>query len=543
MSKKIIKYGSDARKSLQVGINTVVKAVQTSFGPAGRTSVIGQSYGGPSITNDGVTIAKSIELEGVEQAGVSLMQQAANKTNDEAGDGTTTTTILAGSLINEGLKMVEAGSDPVKLRGGMKKAIDFTLKKLSEMSKPITTLDEKANVATISSRSESIGKMVAQILEEVGNDGVVTVQSGDTNEITMEITQGMQFDKGYKSPYFVTDTNKMEAIVEKALILITDQKITSIQDVLPVIEDLASKGKKDLMIIADDIDGEALATFILNKVRGLFNVYAVQAPSFGDTRKAILEDISVLTGATLISGDLGMKLKDAKFDDLGAAEKVIITKDTTTIVGGKGDKDQLEKRISILREALNESKSDYDKTKINERLAKLAGGVGILKVGAATEVEMKELKYIVEDALNATKAAIAEGVVPGGASTLVRLSKSLDELNGENDEENLGINIVKKALLAPFRAIASNSGIYDIALILEQIALNSNSGYDFARLIQVEDMVSEGIIDPAKVVMESLINSSSIAGSVITTEVVVVDAPKVEKEDAGLSGSMSGMGF
>ena len=539
MSKKIIKFGTEARKAIQRGVNIVVDAVTTSYGPAGRTSVIGQSYGAPIIADDGVTIAKAIELEGIEQTGVALIQQAASKTNDNAGDGTTTTTILAGALINEGLKVVEAGSDPVKLRAGIKKAVDYSLIKLNEMTVMVKTKEDKVNVATISSRSEVIGAMVAEILEEVGNDGVVTVENGDSNEITKKVTQGMQFDKGYKSPYFVTDTTKMEAHVDRPYILVTDCKVTTIQDVLPLMEEMLQSGKKDLVIIADDIEGDALGTFVLNKIRGIFNVYAIQAPAFGDRRKAVLEDIATLTGATFVSNDIGMSLKTTKMNDLGSSDRVIITKDDTTIVGGSGDKNLLDSRIALMRASLSEIKSDYDKEKVQERIAKLVGGVGVLKVGAATEVEMKELRYVVEDAVNATKAAISEGVVAGGASTLVRLSKSLDSLEGSNDEENIGINIVKKAFLAPFRAIAKNSGIYDIALIQAKIEQNNNAGYNFKLLVEVDDMLKAGIIDPKLVLREAITNASSIASSIITTEVVVVDAPKEESP----SPAMGGMGM
>lgn len=542
MSKKIIKFGTEARKAIQRGVNIVVDAVTTSYGPAGRTSVIGQSYGAPIIADDGVTIAKAIELEGIEQTGVALIQQAASKTNDNAGDGTTTTTILAGALINEGLKVVEAGSDPVKLRAGIKKAVDYSLIKLNEMTVMVKTKEDKVNVATISSRSEVIGAMVAEILEEVGNDGVVTVENGDSNEITKKVTQGMQFDKGYKSPYFVTDTTKMEAHVDRPYILVTDCKVTTIQDVLPLMEEMLQSGKKDLVIIADDIEGDALGTFVLNKIRGIFNVYAIQAPAFGDRRKAVLEDIATLTGATFVSNDIGMSLKTTKMNDLGSSDRVIITKDDTTIVGGSGDKNLLDSRIALMRASLSEIKSDYDKEKVQERIAKLVGGVGVLKVGAATEVEMKELKYVVEDAVNATKAAISEGVVAGGASTLVRLSKSLDSLEGSNDEENIGINIVKKAFLAPFRAIAKNSGIYDIALIQAKIEQNNNAGYNFKLLVEVDDMLKAGIIDPKLVLREAITNASSIASSIITTEVVVVDAPKEESPSPAMGG-MGGMGM
>jgi chaperonin GroEL len=538
MAKKIIKFGSDARKSIQTGVNTVVQAVQTSYGPLGRTSVIGKSYGGPDITNDGVTIAKSVELEGLEQLGVSLIQQAATKTNDIAGDGTTVTTILSGAIINEGLKVVEAGSDPVQIRAGIQKSASFILNHLNAIAKPINTEEEMADVATISSRNRTVGEMIARMLTKVGKNGVVTVQNGDSNIIEEEITEGMQFDKGYKSPYFITDVSRMEAVVDKPMILVTDKKITTIQEVLPVIEQVAQQGKKDMVIIADDIDGEALSTFILNKIKGVFNILAIQAPAFGDRRKAMLEDIAILTGATFISSDLGMNLKSVTLDDLGSADRVISTKDNTTIVGGHGNKTEIDKRVEVIRRSVEDAKSDYDKEKFQERLAKLAGGVAVIKVGASTEVEMKELKYLVEDALNATKAAVSEGVVAGGASTLVRLSKELEALEGESEYEQIGINIVRKALLAPFRAMAQNSGVYDISILVDQIEKSLNVGYDFKKMIMIDDMVKAGIIDPVLVVKQAVSNASSVATSIITTEVVVADEPKLEKDSvpAGMGG-------
>ena len=541
MAKKIVLFGADARKGVQQGVATVVKAVQTSYGPVGKTTVIGKSFGSPDITNDGVTIAKSIELEGVEQTGVSLIQQAANKTNDVAGDGTSSTIILAGAIVNEGVRVVEAGSDAIKVRTGIQRSIEKALVYLDANKKAISTEEEMADVATISSRSRDIGEMVARMINKVGKDGVVTVQSGDSNKIEEEVTEGMQFDKGYKSPYFVTDTNRMEAIVEKASILVTDQKITSIQDVIGVIEQLAQSGKKDLVIIADDIEGEALATFVLNKIRGVFNILAVQAPAFGDRRKAMLEDIAVLTGATFISTDLGMQLKTASVADLGTADRVISSKDATTIVGGKGDKGAIDERVAAIRSGLEEVKSDYDKEKLSERLAKLAGGVGVIKVGAATEVEMKELKYIVEDALNATKAAVSEGVVPGGASTLIRISRELESLTDEDHAIQAGINLVKKALIAPFRAIAQNSGVYDISILVDQIQSTKNGGYNFYTMNMVEDMIESGITDPVLVLKQALSNASSVANSILTTEVVVVEEPKDDEPAPAAPAGMGGM--
>jgi chaperonin GroEL len=539
MPKKIIKFGTDARKAIQTGVNTVVNAVKTSYGPAGRTTVIASSYGAPTVTNDGVTIAKAVELEGLEQMGVALIQQAANKTNDVAGDGTSLTTILTGAMVNEGIRVVEAGADAVKVRSGMQKAVNFALDKLNSMATEVKTKEERANVARISSRSNEVAIMIAEILEEVGQNGVVTVQTGDSNKIEKEVTQGMQFDKGYKSPYLVTDTAKMEAIADKPMVLVTDQKVSTIQDVLPILEAMSQMGKKDLVIIADDIEGEALATFVLNKIRGIFNVFSVQAPAFGDRRKEILKDIAVLVGATYISSDLGMQLKTATIEDLGSCGKVIMTKDTTTIVGGKGDDKVLKSRIDEINLAITNTTSDYDKEKLQERLAKLTGGVGVIKVGAASEVEMKELKYVVEDAVNATRAAMAEGVVPGGASTLVRISTALSDLKTENEDEKVGVNLVQKALLIPFRAIAENSGIYDISLLLQDINAGERSGYDFKLMESVKDMVKSGIIDPKLVVREAIMNAASISGSILTTQVVMCDEPKDEpKMPAGMGGGM-----
>jgi len=547
MSKKLIKFGTAARKAIQNGVNIVVSAVSTSYGPQGKVSVIskGNGYGsGPDITNDGVTIAKAIELEGFEQLGVSIIQQAASKTNDEAGDGTSLTTILSGSLINEGIRVVESGSDAVKVRIGLLKASEFVLNYVAKQSKAISTKEEMADVATISSRQREIGVMIADILTEVGKDGVVTIQNGDTNKIEKEVVSGMQFDKGYKSPYFVTDSTRMESVAEKPMILVTDKKISSIQEVLPVLEQLAAAGKKELVIIADDIEGDALANFIVNKIRGIFNIFAIQAPAFGDRRKAMLQDIATLTGATFVSTELGMQLKTVSIDDLGLADKVVSDKDKTTIIGGKGDKKALAKRIEEIRADINSTESDYEKEKLQERLAKLAGGVGVIKVGAATEVQMKELKYLVEDALNATKAAVAEGVVAGGASTLLRASKELDTLiaTTTDEEEKIGVSIVKKALEYPFRAMAKNSGIYDISLIVKEVLAKKNSGYDFRTNSFVTDMIKAGIIDPSMVVKQAISNATSVASSVLTTEVAIVDEPKKEESGEGMP-DMSSMGM
>jgi chaperonin GroEL len=538
MSKKIIKFGTDARKAIQAGVNLVVSAVQTSYGPAGRNTVIAKSYGAPEITNDGVTIAKAVESDGFEQVGIKMIVEAANKTNDDAGDGTSLTTILSGALINEGIRVVEAGSDPVKVRVGMQKAAVESVIYLKKVAKQIKTEEEMADVATISSRSAEIGKLIAKLIMTVGKDGVVTVSDGESNEIEYELTEGMQFDKGYKSPYLVTDSEKMESVATKPMILVTDQKISSIQDILPILEGLSGQGKKELVVIADDFESEALATIIVNKIRGIFTIFAVQAPAFGDRRKAMLEDLAVLTGATFISSDLGMKLKDTVVTDLGSADKVISTKDTTTIVGGKGDKEVLKSRIESMKKAIVETKSDYDKEKLQERIAKLSGGVGVIKVGAATEVQMKELKFQVEDAVNATKAAVAEGIVAGGASTLVRLSGHLDSLKGENEEEVTGISIFKRALNAPFRAMAQNSGMYDVSVITNDILKSKTAGYDFKNMELKKDMIESGIIDPVKALISAVRNAASVASSLITTEVAMVDVPEEKKASVPDMGGM-----
>jgi chaperonin GroEL len=526
MTKKLIAFGSKSRKNIQKGVDVVVRAVSASYGPAGRNAVISKSYGSPDITNDGVTIAKAIELDGYAQVGVKLLVEAANKTNDKAGDGTSLTTILSGALINEGIRIVEAGSDPVRLKAGLIKASEVALESLYKSAKQITTEEEMADVATISSRSRNIGKLIANLIKRVGKDGVVTVSDGDSNEIEDELTEGMLFDKGYKSPYFVTDTEKMEAVVTKPSILVTDMKITTIQDVLPIIEGLSQSGKKDLVIIADDIEGEALATFVLNKIRGIFNIFAVQAPGFGDKRKAMLEDIAILTGATFISSDLGMTLKTATITDLGKADKIVMTKDTTTIVGGKGDKANIKNRILAIKQSIETTKSEYDKESLVKRLAKLSGGVAVIKVGAATETRRKELKYQVEDAVNATRAAVAEGIVAGGASTLVRMIDELSSIKMGSEEENMGVQIFQRALLEPFRTMARNSGVYDIALLVDKIKTKKKSGYDFRTMKMEDDMISAGITDPVLVIAEAIRNATSIATSLITMEVAIVDAPE-----------------
>ncbi|GAB4147561.1 MAG: chaperonin GroEL [Patescibacteria group bacterium] len=539
---KIIKLGSKARAGIKAGVDILAAAVGASLGPKGRTAIIGKSYGAPDINNDGVTIAKAIELEDpIEQLGASLVQHAANKTNDVAGDGTTSTVVLTSSLVGEGIRMVESGIDPVALRRGMNLALEKSLEVLDEMHKSVESEEEMADVATISSRSKDIGSMIAKMLQKVGKNGVVTVQSGDGNSIETELTEGMQFDKGFKSPYFVTDTQRMEAVMEHPAILVTDRKISSIHEVVKLLEQLLQSGKKDILIIAEDVDGDALANFILNKMRGTFNILAVQAPAFGDRRKAMLQDIAVLTGATFISSDLGMKLETATIDDLGSCDRVISNKDTTTLVGGSGEKSAIEARIAEITNAMQSASSDYDREKFQERLAKLSGGVGVIKVGAATEVAMKELKYLVEDALNATKAAVAEGVVSGGGSALIKVAHQLKDLKSENPDEHAGIQIVLRAMQAPFRQIAQNSGIYDISILVNDIQGSPRGGYDFLNMKMVEDMIQAGIVDPVLVTKEAMKNAVSVAGSILTTEVAIVDKPK--EEVASAAPGMGGMGM
>jgi chaperonin GroEL len=540
---KITKLGSNARSGIKKGIDVLAAAVGATLGPKGRTAVLGKTYGAPDIVNDGVTVAKAIELEDpIEQLGASLVQHAASKTNDVAGDGTTSTVVLTAALVSEGVKMVESGSDPVAIRRGMQTVLDKTLEELSNMKKIIATEEEMADVATISSRSKNIGTMIAKMLQKVGQNGVVTVQTGDSNIIETELTEGMQFDKGFKSPYFVSDTQRMEAVMDNPSILVTDRKISSIHEVVKLLEQLIQAGKKDILIIAEDIDGDALANFVLNKIRGTFNILAVQAPAFGDRRKAMLQDIATLTGATFISSELGMKLESATIEDLGNCDKVITNKDTTTIVGGAGDKTAIQTRIDEIQNSLETVSSDYDREKLQERLAKLSGGVGVIKVGADTEVAMKELKYLVEDALNATKAAVAEGVVPGGGSSLIKVSHKLKDLSSTNPDENTGIQIVLRAMHAPFKIIAKNSGIYDTSILVNQIQDNPSSGYDFLNMAMVDDMLEAGIVDPVLVTKEAMRNAVSVAGGVLTTEVAVVDKPKEDAKDAMAGTSMPGMG-
>ncbi|MFA5022424.1 MAG: chaperonin GroEL [Patescibacteria group bacterium] len=546
MAKQLL-FGENARLKIKRGIDQVANAVKVSLGPKGRNVVLDRGFGSPVITNDGVTIAKEIELEDkFENVGASLIKEVAEKTNDVAGDGTTTATVLAQAIIEEGLKNVAAGTDPVSLKSGMQKTVNAAIEGLKKITKPIKDKKEVAQVATISSLDPQVGEMIADIMEEVGKDGVVTVEESQTFGLQKEVVQGMRFDKGYISHYMVTNAERMEADFEEPYILITDQKVSAIHDILPLLEKIAQSGKKELVIIADEIDGEALATFVVNKLRGTFNVLGVKAPGFGDRRKEMLADIAALTGGTLISEDVGLKLEKADIEHLGQSRKVVATKEYTTIIDGKGDKKKIADRIAQIKKEYEMSDSDFDKEKLHERLAKLSGGVGVIKVGAATETEMKEKKFKIEDALNATKAAVEEGIVPGGGAALVKVANALNDLLKEQgieltDDEKIGAKIIQQSLSAPLRQIAANAGIKDISLILNEIKdiKDANSGYDFNTGKKV-DMLKSGIVDPMKVTRTALENANSIASTLITMETVITDLP--QKEDEHNHGGMPGMG-
>jgi chaperonin GroEL len=541
MSKQIL-YSEDARHKLLKGVNTLANAVKVTLGPKGRNVVLDKGYGAPTITKDGVTVAKEIEVEDkFENAGVELVKEVASKTNDDVGDGTTTATVLAQSIVTEGMKNVTAGANPVALKRGIDKCVEAIIKELKEnIAKPVEE-SEIADVAAISANDKEIGAKIASAMKEVGKDGVITVEESQSFGMEIETVQGMRFDKGYVSPYMVTNTERMEAEYADAHILITDKKISSIHDILPLLEKVAQSGKKELVIIAEDLEGEALATLVVNKLRGSFNVLAVKAPGFGDRRKEMLADIAVLTGAKVVSEEIGRKLDSADLDDLGRAHKVIATKEFTTIVKGQGDEASIKDRVAQIKKQIEETKSDFDKEKLQERLAKLAGGVAIIKVGAATETEMKEVKHRIEDAVGATKAAVEEGVVAGGGVALLRAVKALDNLNLEN-EEKVAVGILRRALEEPLRMIAQNAGV-DGAVIAEEVKKNSgNYGYN-AATGEYGDMVEWGIIDPAKVTRSALQNAASIAGMFLTTEAVITDIPKKDEHDHGTPGMGMGGGM
>ena len=529
---KDIKFAENARRSLLKGVDKLADTVKTTIGPKGRNVVLEQSYGNPDITNDGVTIAKSIELKDhYENMGAKLVAEAAQKTNDIAGDGTTTATVLTQAIAREGMKNVTAGANPVGIRRGIEKATKAAVDELHKISHKVESKEQIANVAAVSSASKEVGELIADAMEKVGHDGVITIEDSRGINTELSVVEGMQFDRGYLSQYMVTDNDKMEADLDNPYVLITDKKISNIQDILPLLQEIVQQGKS-LLIIADDVDGEALPTLVLNKIRGTFNVVAVKAPGFGDRRKAMLEDIAILTGGTVISSDLGLELKDTKIDQLGKAGKVTVTKDSTTIVEGAGSKDAISERVDQIKKQIADTTSDFDREKLQERLAKLAGGVAVIKVGAATETELKERKYRIEDALNATRAAVEEGYVAGGGTALVDVMKSIQgNVKGDSQDAQTGVNIVMKALGAPVRQIAENAG-KDGAVILDHLEHEDPEiGYN-AATDKWENMVKAGIIDPTKVTRSALQNAASIAALLLTTEAVVADAPEDDKNQA-----------
>ena len=534
---KIIKFNEDARKSLEVGVDTLADAVKITLGPKGRNVVLDRGFGAPMITNDGVTIAKEIELKDpIENLGAQIVKEVATKSNDVAGDGTTTATVLAQALIKEGLKMVASGANPVFIRRGMEVASKKVIEELTKRAKKVESNEEIAQVGAISAGDVEIGQLIAQAMEKVGESGVITVEEARSLDTTLEVVEGMQFDNGYLSPYMVSDSERMVVEMDNPFILITDKKIANMKELLPILEKTVELGRP-MLIIAEDVEGEALATLVVNKLRGTLNIAAVKAPAFGDRRKAMLQDIAILTGGEVISEEKGIKLETADINFLGQAKKVRITKDNTVIVDGLGEKDAIQARIGQIKNSIAETTSDYDREKLQERLAKLSGGVAVIKVGAATETEMKERKLRIEDALNATKAAVEEGIVPGGGTILIQIAKAIEDFKLEG-EEGLGVEIVKKALSAPLRQIVINAGI-DAGVVIEKVKNSENGiGFDAAKEEYV-DMVKAGIIDPAKVTRSAIQNAVSVSSVLLTTEVAVGN----EKEESPAGGMPGGMGM
>ncbi len=534
MAAKQLVFSEEARRKLKNGIDVVATAVATTLGPKGRNVALDRKFGSPTITHDGVTVAKEIELEDpFENMGAQLLKEAATKTNDIAGDGTTTSTVLAHAIVTEGLKTLAAGSNAMLLKRGIEAASKAVAGRITEQAIEVTSQEEIGNVATISAQDREIGELIAEVMDKVGKDGVITVEESRGLKFETEYVEGMQFDRGYISAYFITDSEHMEASIEEPYILIHEKKISAAQDIVPLLEKLVQIGKRELVIIAEDIDGEALATLVLNKLRGMLNVLAIKAPGFGDRRKAMLQDIAILTGGQVISEETGRKLESTTLQDLGRCEKVVSDKDNTTIVGGKGDSAQIKGRIEQIRIEIEKSTSDYDREKLQERLAKLSGGVAIIRVGAATETELKEKKHRVEDALSATRAAVEEGIVPGGGVALINAMAALDGMKGENEDEATGINIVRKALEVPMRKIAENAG-KDGSVIVENVRRvqkekkDINIGYNVLTDEYV-NMIKSGVIDPAKVTRGALENAASIAAMILTTEALITDVPEKEK--------------
>ncbi len=540
MAKEIY-YQEEARKKLKEGVDKLANAVKTTLGPKGRNVVLDKSYGPPTITNDGVTIAKEIELEDkMENLGAEVVKEVASKANDAAGDGTTTATVLAQAMIGEGLKNVTAGANPLALKKGIEKGTVAVVEQLKKISKSVADKSEIAQVATISAEDSEMGNLIAEVIDEVGKDGVVTVEESQTFGLQKEIVKGLQFDKGYVSPYMVTNAEKMEAEFEDPYLLITDRKISAINEIVPILEKMAKAGKKELVIIADEVEGEALATLVVNKLRGVLNVLAVKSPGFGDNKKEVLQDIAIVCGAQVVSEELGMKLEDVEPSMLGSARKVIATKDNTTIVEGRGEKQDIEKRVGQLKTVLENSDSEFDKEKIQERIAKLSGGVAVIKVGAISEIEQKARQHKAEDALSATRAAIEEGIVPGGGVALLRSINALDDVKVEGDEET-GLNILRKALEAPIRQISANAAV-DGSVIIQKIRESQENSFGFnADKMIYEDLIKAGIVDPTKVVRSALENASSAAAMLLTTECAVVDKPEEKNSGGGMPAGMGGM--
>ena len=537
---KDMKFAEDARGAMLAGVDKLADTVKTTMGPKGRNVVLGQKYSNPTITNDGVTIAKSIDLEDpFENMGAKLVAEVASKTNDIAGDGTTTATVLAQAIVNAGMKNVTSGANPVGIRRGIDKATKAAVEALKSMSHEVKTKSDIAQIASISAANPEVGKLIADAMEKVGHDGVITIEDSRGVDTSVDVVEGMSFDRGYMSQYMVTDNDKMEADLDNPYILITDKKISNIQDILPLLQSVVQQGRA-LLIIADDITGEALPTLVLNKIRGTFNVCAVKAPGFGDRRKAQLQDIAVLTGGTVISDDLGMNLKDVTVDQLGQANKVTVTKDATTIVDGSGAKEAIAERVDQIKQAIANTTSDFDKDKLQERLAKLSGGVAVVKVGAATETELKEKKYRIEDALNATRAAVQEGFVPGGGTALVNVIPALEKVEASGDELT-GVNIVKAALEAPVRQIAENAGVEGSVIVNELKGQKEGIGYNAAD-DKFEDMVAAGIVDPTMVTRSALQNAASVSALLLTTEAVVADKPEPEGSQPAAPQGGAGMG-
>jgi chaperonin GroEL len=531
MTAKQLAFSEDARRRLKVGVDVLANAVATTLGPKGRNVALDRKFGSPTITHDGVTVAKEIELEDpFENMGAQLLKEAATKTNDIAGDGTTTSTVLAHAMVTNGLKNLAAGSNPMLLKRGIEAAAKAVSEAITKQAIDVTTKEEIASVAAISAQDTEIGDLIAEVMDKVGKDGVITVEESKALEFETEYVEGMKFDRGYISPYFVSNPENMEAVVEEPYILIHDKKISAATDIVPILEKLVQIGKRDLVILAEDVDGEALATLVLNKIRGMLNVIAIKAPGFGDRRKAMLQDIAVLTGGTVITEELGRKLESVTVNDLGKAGKVIVTKDDTIVIEGAGEKDRIKGRIEEIKVEIDRSTSDYDKEKLQERLAKLAGGVAVIRVGAATETELKEKKHRVEDALSATRAAVEEGIVPGGGVALINTMDALNKVKMDNEDAKIGVNIVRKSLEVPMAGIAENGG-KDGAVVIETVrrmqeeAKNTNIGYDVLKEEYV-DMVEVGIIDPAKVTKGAMENAASIAAMILTTEALITDVPE-----------------